>query len=123
MIVCSNCGAQCPDNAKFCSECGSKLYIKPVCPQCGNTDIHEGMKFCPECGCKLQAPAAKPVQNARPMPEQHAERERLRAQLRMFSPRRCLNNVQKMPLRMNKILPMPLQTALLRKMSMASLPE
>ena len=50
---CAKCGAQLPENAKFCLECGEKVVSedKIVCPECGNT-VAKG-KFCPECGHKF----------------------------------------------------------------------
>ena len=80
-LVCSQCGKELPENAKFCLECGGKA-IEPLteneticskcgkkvpkakfclecgaslanlCPQCGK-DIVSGAKFCLECGFKL----------------------------------------------------------------------
>lgn len=53
---CSSCGAELPENAKFCLECGTK--VKPlvedgmiVCPSCGKT-VAKG-KFCLECGYRF----------------------------------------------------------------------
>ncbi len=47
---CPKCGANLPNNAKFCLECGTKLENK--CPKCGAvTSINA--KFCLECGEKL----------------------------------------------------------------------
>jgi len=37
---------------KFCSECGSPVGGKAVCPKCGNEN-EPGTKFCGECGTKL----------------------------------------------------------------------
>jgi class 3 adenylate cyclase/tetratricopeptide (TPR) repeat protein len=47
MNVCSNCGAQNPDGAKFCRECGNALTV--LCPACGAPNAPGG-KFCNECG-------------------------------------------------------------------------
>lgn len=53
--TCSNCGAQIPENAKFCLECGTKIEIHNnntvICPNCKQTVIKS--KFCSECGFKL----------------------------------------------------------------------
>lgn len=53
---CAKCGAEIPETAKFCLQCGEK--IEPdvptgmvVCPQCGKT-VQKG-KFCLECGYKF----------------------------------------------------------------------
>jgi membrane protease subunit (stomatin/prohibitin family) len=50
---CTKCGADLPENAKFCLECGEKVVADGmiVCPECGNT-VAKG-KFCPECGHKF----------------------------------------------------------------------
>ena len=50
---CSKCGADLPENAKFCLECGEKVVAAGmiVCPECGST-VAKG-KFCPECGHKF----------------------------------------------------------------------
>lgn len=47
---CPRCGANLPNNAKFCAECGTKLENK--CPKCGAVNSINA-KFCPECGEKL----------------------------------------------------------------------
>lgn len=47
---CPRCGANLPNNAKFCAECGTKLENK--CPKCGAVNLINA-KFCPECGEKL----------------------------------------------------------------------
>lgn len=56
VIKCEKCGADLPQNAKFCLECGEK--VKPavpdgmvVCPECNKTVVKG--KFCPECGHKF----------------------------------------------------------------------
>lgn len=52
---CLSCGAALPAGAKFCLECGEKIYAVPdgmmVCPECGKT-VAKG-KFCLECGNKF----------------------------------------------------------------------
>ena len=53
---CAKCGADLPENAKFCLECGEKVAPAIpdnmiVCPECGST-VQKG-KFCPECGHKF----------------------------------------------------------------------
>lgn len=53
--VCAKCGAKLPKNAKFCLECGEKVFVSSVeqvvCPNCGKTVVKG--KFCPECGYKF----------------------------------------------------------------------
>lgn len=50
---CAKCGADLPENAKFCLECGERVVAvgSIVCPECGNT-VAKG-NFCPECGHKF----------------------------------------------------------------------
>ena len=52
---CAKCGADLPENAKFCLSCGEKVQIADantiVCPGCGKT-VQKG-KFCLECGYKF----------------------------------------------------------------------
>lgn len=59
--TCANCGAEIPDNAKFCLECGTKVEIKTantvVCPNCKQTVLKS--KFCSECGFKLSTTCSK----------------------------------------------------------------
>ncbi len=50
MVVCPNCKAQVPADAKFCDHCGTKLIRK--CPKCGAPVNLDGA-FCFECGEKL----------------------------------------------------------------------
>ncbi|MCR4585534.1 MAG: SPFH domain-containing protein [Lachnospiraceae bacterium] len=54
-IKCAKCGADLPENAKFCLSCGEKVvHIQPgqlICPACGKA-TPEG-KFCMECGAPL----------------------------------------------------------------------
>ena len=63
---CAKCGADLPQNAKFCLECGEKVAppaaATVICPECGHKFITacpkcgatvSSGKFCPECGEKL----------------------------------------------------------------------
>ena len=52
--VCSDCGFENVDNAKFCVECGQKIEMKTenICLSCGIINP-DGVKFCPECGQNL----------------------------------------------------------------------
>ena len=58
MKKCSQCGAENPDNAKFCHNCGSKDFsIKSdgnICPKCGKTNVKDA-KFCHSCGASLNS--------------------------------------------------------------------
>ncbi|MCR5128227.1 MAG: zinc ribbon domain-containing protein, partial [Lachnospiraceae bacterium] len=60
-VNCSKCGAELPENAKFCLECGEKVVVlqenEMICPSCGKA-TPKG-KFCMECG----APLAKKCPN------------------------------------------------------------
>lgn len=58
--ICSNCGKELSDNAKFCSKCGSKCEevvqekkVKRMCQKCGH-EQDEKMKFCPKCGTGIK---------------------------------------------------------------------
>lgn len=56
MSKCAKCGADIPENAKFCLECGEKVAPAVpegmmICPECGKT-VQKG-KFCLECGHKF----------------------------------------------------------------------
>lgn len=51
-MKCENCGAQTPDQAVFCPECGANLAEqtkKKTCPFCGN-EVSEEAVFCNNCG-------------------------------------------------------------------------
>ena len=51
-MKCENCGAQTPDKAVFCPECGANLAEqtkKKTCPFCGNEVTKEAV-FCNNCG-------------------------------------------------------------------------
>ena len=47
---CTGCGATLAAEAKFCSECGTKVEVKKCCPKCGSP---ANGKFCAECGTPL----------------------------------------------------------------------
>ena len=51
-VACPQCGSQNATNAKFCTECGTKLG-KAVCANC-NSELAPGAKFCNECGTKIE---------------------------------------------------------------------
>ena len=55
MIACSNCQAQIPATAQFCSSCGTKVMMSTIlCPKC-STQVPAGSKFCNSCGTSLAA--------------------------------------------------------------------
>jgi membrane protease subunit (stomatin/prohibitin family) len=50
-VACPKCGSQNSPNAKFCTECGTKLG-PATCPNCQN-ELPAEAKFCNECGQKI----------------------------------------------------------------------
>ncbi|MGN0317950.1 MAG: SPFH domain-containing protein [Lachnospira sp.] len=59
---CVKCGADLPENAKFCFECGEKVVLPVskemvVCPECGST-VAKG-RFCLQCGYKFVTVCSK----------------------------------------------------------------
>lgn len=50
---CGNCSAELPANAVFCSQCGNKLAATLSCKDCGHS-LPTGTKFCYHCGNKTQ---------------------------------------------------------------------
>ena len=54
--ICSNCGSENTETAKFCIECGQNIQTnietENICYGCG-TISPPGIKFCPECGQNL----------------------------------------------------------------------
>ena len=51
-MKCTNCNAEIDDNAKFCTECGTKTEMHIFCANCG-TKLEEGAMFCSNCGEKV----------------------------------------------------------------------
>ena len=54
MTKCPKCGADLPENAKFCLNCGERIPVEAgmvICPNCGKSVPKA--KFCPECGHKF----------------------------------------------------------------------
>ena len=51
-IKCPVCGAECPPEAKFCRNCGTKLEQKAFCKSCG-AELVPGAKFCRNCGAAV----------------------------------------------------------------------
>lgn len=48
-IICTNCKTKNKKEAKFCTECGSR--IDNICKKCGK-ELEENEKFCGQCGTK-----------------------------------------------------------------------
>lgn len=59
-MKCPKCGAENPENNKFCSQCGSPLEQKHLC-SCG-AELPEGALFCPECGLALKGVTAEDIE-------------------------------------------------------------
>ncbi len=53
MQKCGGCGAESPESARFCGDCGAPL--EPACPACGVT-LEPGKRFCMNCGAPLSSP-------------------------------------------------------------------
>lgn len=64
MLKCSSCGAENPDESRFCTECGAALATvqagEAKCAGCGAT-LAAGAKFCVACGHPVDG-AAGPAQ-------------------------------------------------------------
>src|SRR6516165_12821483 len=54
-MLCSNCGADNPETAKFCIECASPFARR--CPSCG-TENPPHAKFCAQCATHLSSRAS-----------------------------------------------------------------
>lgn len=63
-MTCPGCGSEVADEAKFCSECGSKLWA--TCPGC-QAPVKADQKFCAQCGTALDQ-ASPPAPSPRPAP-------------------------------------------------------
>lgn len=50
--TCPKCGAKVEPHAKFCGECGAKLYKEKSCPKCGE-EVSPDQQFCDNCGAEL----------------------------------------------------------------------
>jgi len=53
MQTCEKCNANFDENVKFCPECGSKVYEKVFCHNCGEKTSSE-FDFCQKCGEPLK---------------------------------------------------------------------
>ena len=73
-MKCPNCQTENSTQAKFCSECGTKLPL--VCPQCG-TEVEATARYCSECGTnlipkpKLTTEDEVPKEGAKPVPRSY----------------------------------------------------
>jgi class 3 adenylate cyclase len=57
-VICTGCGHENVDAARFCGECGGALSAPVSCPACGSANA-SGQKFCIDCGHVLaDAPQA-----------------------------------------------------------------
>ena len=66
MTTCQHCGADMPNDLKFCRECGSSMAAIRSCPSCGAAD--EGGRFCGNCGATLK-PGVIPAPRDNPVAE------------------------------------------------------
>jgi class 3 adenylate cyclase/tetratricopeptide (TPR) repeat protein len=57
-MICPACHHENPERAKFCLECGTRLFA--ACPHCG-TELPPEAKFCLECGQRVAAPEVAPA--------------------------------------------------------------
>src|ERR1700690_821396 len=62
-MICSNCGTENPQGAKFCTEGATRLAI--ACPACGTANSPTS-KFCAECAAPLQGAAPAGMATNRP---------------------------------------------------------
>ena len=70
-MICKKCGAENPENFKFCQNCGNRLDGKKICTSCG-AQIDEDAKFCGVCGKSVNGITAvpeKPVATAPAAPQ------------------------------------------------------
>src|SRR5215470_10672687 len=56
-MLCTSCGTDNRDGAKFCDTCGTPLPL--ACPACGTAN-RPGAKFCNECGASLTGQQSVP---------------------------------------------------------------
>src|SRR5436853_7672831 len=61
MTQCVQCQIELQKDQKFCSECGTPVSNKKVCPHC-QTECDITCKFCSQCGGNFQAVPQVPVQ-------------------------------------------------------------
>lgn len=56
-MPCKNCGAENPEGAVFCHNCGSRMDGRRACPSCGSF-MPSDYEFCTACGRTICAAAA-----------------------------------------------------------------
>jgi hypothetical protein len=64
MLKCTKCGEDLQGDSKFCSKCGSEVFV--ICPKCSN-EVHAGAAFCDKCGAKIES-ASKSRKNSEKKP-------------------------------------------------------
>ena len=69
---CPECGAESPDDKRFCADCGAPLTIG--CPSCGVINPRQ-QQFCRHCGASLATPDLRPA----PAPEAYPPRAQIAA--------------------------------------------
>ena len=68
MQKCPGCGAEMPENVKFCQMCGASLTPqKRICKKCG-AEAPDNVKFCQMCGIALTPPVTQPASAPTPQP-------------------------------------------------------
>ncbi len=73
-MKCPVCGQESPEQARFCSDCGTKLAAS--CRQCGAL-VSPGARFCSGCGAEVdRTPPVAAIESAlrRLVPKEYAER-------------------------------------------------
>ena len=69
--TCKNCGCELPDDAQFCTRCGTKVSA-PRCPGCGRI-LPEDAAFCTFCSTRLTPEETRtestPEKGVAPLPE------------------------------------------------------
>ncbi len=62
MFYCNHCGAELPEDARFCHMCGKEVRRRTVCPRC-RAELPDGSRFCSFCGAPVSG-SAPPAANA-----------------------------------------------------------
>lgn len=66
-MKCENCNAGLPENAKFCSECGTKVRDNVECGGCGEP-LKPNARFCHNCGQAVADPVIGAPEERTPSP-------------------------------------------------------